>query len=203
MIHLEKMAHEIGRRLLIEHEVKNYQIYGSIATKTYDQYSDIDLEIDVSGTDNSLFIQKIPTILAKDYPIIFTDYAPSLAPNEYLISIAMFEEYPFLILDVKCTATPHYQTLSKNDLRVQMDPYQHILKIFIANLKHYLRGQECMKDILKMYQKAFNLAPPSLNEKELLMLTFNWLYNNSTTHYKAYLQNLSNYIETEMYFTIL
>ena len=37
-------------------EVNHCAIYGSLATDTYDELSDIDINIDVSGSDNGQFI---------------------------------------------------------------------------------------------------------------------------------------------------
>ena len=52
-------------------EVKSCSLYGSLSKGTYDEYSDIDIAIDVSGIDNGLFIMKLPELLARKYDIIF------------------------------------------------------------------------------------------------------------------------------------
>lgn len=195
MINLMSVAHEVRDYLLMEDAIKGCTIYGSLSTNSYDEYSDIDLEVDVSGTDNSLFIQRIPEILGTHYRIIFSDYAPSLAPHDYVVSVAISDKNPFLIVDIKCTATPHYKTLSKNDLRLIIDPYQHTLKLFVANLKHYLRHEDCHKDILKMYRRIVTTKDVSLNETVMLNHTFNWLSEQATDHYISYLKHLKPYLK--------
>jgi len=59
-------------------EIKDCIIYGSVANGGFDEYSDVDVEIDVSGCDNSLYALKIPGLLDRLYPVVFFDYAPSL-----------------------------------------------------------------------------------------------------------------------------
>ncbi len=95
IISLTSVAYEIRDCLLMENAIKNCMIYGSLSTNSYDEYSDIDLEVDVSGTDNSLFIQRIPEILGAHYHIIFFDYTLSLAPHDYMVSVAIPNKNPF------------------------------------------------------------------------------------------------------------
>ena len=63
------------------HEVKNCTIYGSLSTNQFDEYSDIDIEVDVSGSDNGAFVLKAANLLNEIYPVIYSDYAPSLLPD--------------------------------------------------------------------------------------------------------------------------
>jgi len=96
-------------------QVKSCTIYGSAASSSYDAYSDIDIAVDVSGSDNSIFARSVPEMLGGLYPIIFFDYAPSLMPESYVVSHAISAENPFRMVDIKCTATPHFTTLSRAD----------------------------------------------------------------------------------------
>lgn len=60
-------------------EVNSCHLYGSLSDDSHDEYSDIDIEIDVSGIDNGVFATKLPDILSENFNVIFYDYAPSLA----------------------------------------------------------------------------------------------------------------------------
>lgn len=73
-------------------EVKECKIYGSISTGNNDEFSDLDIAIDVSGIDNGVFLTKLPDIFSGKYDIIFYDYTQSLAPNKYIVSIAINEK---------------------------------------------------------------------------------------------------------------
>ncbi|MBN2443326.1 MAG: nucleotidyltransferase domain-containing protein [Spirochaetales bacterium] len=52
-------------------QVKSCTIHGSLATGQYDEYSDIDLRLDVSGTDNGKFMLALPELLSSDFCIGF------------------------------------------------------------------------------------------------------------------------------------
>ncbi len=85
---IKKFANEICAFLQSIPEVKSCKQYGSLAEGTFDEYSDIDIEIDVSGEDNGIFLTRLPALFAKKYDIVFCDYAPSLAPEKYIVTIA-------------------------------------------------------------------------------------------------------------------
>ena len=84
---IKEFAKEICGFLMTIPEVRSCDLYGSLSKGTFDDFSDIDIAIDVSGTDNGLFIAKLSELLSKEYDIVFCDYAPSLAPEKYIVSI--------------------------------------------------------------------------------------------------------------------
>ena len=187
-------AEQLCKYLSGINEINRCRIYGSIADNSYDEYSDMDIEIDVSGTDNSIFVTKIPEIMSEKYNVVFFDYAPSMAPEKYIVSAAVSSDHPFLIADICCLATPHCTTLSKEDLSALNNRYDHILKLFTANLKHYIRGAECQDDMKKMFRRIFKDSAQILDEKEMLNLVYSWLQDNSDSHYDAYLNALGKYL---------
>ena len=132
-------------------EVKACQLYGSLSTGTWDVYSDIDVEANVSGTDNSVFLTRLPDLVSPVFPVVFFDYAPSLAPDKYVITLALDETNPFRMADIACTATPHCPTLGRQELSALNHSQDHLMKLLSANLKHTLRGADCQRDIAKMY----------------------------------------------------
>lgn len=165
--------------------VKSCQIYGSIAKGTEDDLSDIDIEVDVSGYDNGMFMLEVPHLIKNELNIIFYDFAPSLIPDNYIVSNAICDENPFAIVDLKCVATPHCNSVSKNV--VINDMLSHTLKVWIANLKHRARGIECYDDIIRMAHRL-NIEDINIkNEDELLEETLKWIEKHKTDNLEKYI----------------
>ena len=158
--------------------VRKCSIYGSLATNTYDELSDIDIEIDVSGSDNGQFMLELVELLKGKFSIYYSDYAPSLIPDRYIVSIAIDKENPFLIVDLCCSAEPHCTTVTKQQASEKNDKYTHILKLWTANLKHYVRGNVCRDDIVRMGQKIAIEDIDTKGEVEILGKTLCWLEEN-------------------------
>lgn len=175
-------------------EVKSCKLYGSLCNESFDEYSDIDIEIDVTGTDNSQFVTKIPEMLSKKFPVIFYDYAPSLVPEKYVVSVAIDERNPFMLIDIACTANPHCLSISKQYIGELNNKYDHTLKLFSANLKHYLRGTDCYNDIEKMYKRIFSMASSTYDEKQMLNAVYEWIKENAEGRHQAYIDSLEGYI---------
>lgn len=155
--------------------VRKCSIYGSLATNTYDELSDIDIEIDVSGYDNGQFTLELVDALKGKFSIYYSDYAPSLIPERYIVSIAIDEKNPFLIVDLCCCAKLHCTTVTKQQASEKNNKYTHILKLWTANLKHYVRGNECYGDIVRMGQKIALKDIETKDEVEILEKTLCWL----------------------------
>jgi len=158
--------------------VKKCDIYGSLATNTQDDLSDIDIEIDVSGYDNGQFMLELVELLEGKLSIYYSDYAPSLIPDKYIVSIAIDKNNPFLIVDLCCSAEPHCTTVTKQQVIGKNDKYTHMLKLWTANLKHYVRGCECYNDIVRMARKIAVEDIDTKDEVELLEDTLCWLEEN-------------------------
>ena len=58
------------------------------------------------------------------------------------IPVAMDTENPFWVVDITCTANPHCTAVTKRELSALNNLYDHTLKLFTANLKHYIRGTD-------------------------------------------------------------
>lgn len=186
-------AQEIIRYLYTLPNVKACRLYGSLAGNTFDAYSDIDIELDVSGADNGQYLLRLPALVGKHFPVVFYDYSPSLAPEKYVVSIATDSQNPFQIIDIACTARPHCKSVSADTLRAQNDPYAHILKLFTANLKHFLRGKNVCADVQRMHQKIFG-APSLTDEKEMLEKTYKWLKTHAQKRQQPYVCALKKYL---------
>lgn len=166
--------------------VRSLTLYGSLAEGREDAYSDIDIALDVSGTDNGVFLLDLPELLAQKYPVLYTDFAPSLAPDKYILTAAIYPEKPFLLLDISVTAEPHCSSVTKEMLVVRNDLYSHTLKLFTANLKHFLRGADCDRDIRKMAGRLLGYQENALLP-DILRHTWQWLTENGSPEMKTYL----------------
>lgn len=158
--------------------VNNWTVYGSLVTNTYDELSDIDIEIDVSGYDNGQFMLDVVEILKDKFHIYYFDYAPSFVPDKYVVSIALDKDNPFLIADLCCCAEPHCTTVTKQQVLEKNKKHTHMLKLWTANLKHYVRGNECHDDIVRMAMKISVEDIDTKNEVEILAETLCWLEEN-------------------------
>ena len=169
--------------------VKKCDIYGSLATNTHDDLSDIDIEIDVSGNDNGQFMLELVELLEGKLSIYYSDYAPSLIPDKYIVSIAIDKNNPFLIVDLCCSAEPHCTTVTKQQVIGKNDKYTHMLKLWTANLKHYVRGCECYDDIVRMARKIEVEDIETKDEVELLEDTLCWLEENVETELYEFVES--------------
>ena len=90
-------------------------------------------------------------------------------------------------------ATPFHNTVTAEELRSLNNLYDHTLKVFAANLKHYLRGAECYGDIVKMYGRIFQKQQDTLSEEAMLKQVYGWLKENGEERHKEYLTGFENY----------
>lgn len=165
---LKNRAEELLTILQALPGVQKCSLYGSLSANTHDEFSDIDIEIDVSGQDNGLFCLSLPGLLKDKLPVYYWDYAPSLVPERYIVSFSLDENNPFLIADLCCSGLPHCTTVTKEQLRAQNDPVSHLLKLWTANLKHYARGADCYGDIPRMAHRA-GIPEASTNDAAALL----------------------------------
>jgi len=175
--------------------VQKCTVYGSLATNTYDELSDIDIEIDVSGYDNGQFMIDLVDMLRDKLRIYYFDYAPSLVPDQYIVSIAIDKDNPFLIVDLCCCAEPHCTTVTKQQVLGKNEKYSHILKVWTANLKHFVRGSECYDDIVRMAKKVSIEDIDSKDEIELLDETLCWLEENVENSLDEYVESCRRQFE--------
>ncbi len=184
---LKSKAEEIISILSTSPVVKNCTIYGSLRANTHDELSDIDIEVDVSGYDNGCFMLEINEFLKGKLNIFYSDYAPSLVPDKYIVSIAIDESNPFLIVDLCCVANPHCTNVTKEQMMAKNDSFAHILKLWTANVKHYVRGKDCYDDIARMARKL-KIDIDAKSEEELLEEVLCWLEGNVSEGLKTFVK---------------
>ncbi len=157
-----------------------------LTTTTFDEMSETEIEIDVSGYDNGKFMLELPDKLKK-MKVIYSYYLSDLVPDTYTVSIAVDEQNPFSIINLKCKAEPHCKTVLKENAK--NNKYTHILKLWVDNLKRYYCEQECLEDIRKLAQEI-NIENADKKEPvELLEEILIWLENNQTQKYQTYINS--------------
>ena len=159
--------------------VNGCRLYGSLANGKYDRLSDIDIAVETAGIDNGLFALKLPFMINRRIPVIYADYAPSLAPEQYIVSIAIDEEDPFMMIDLNCIGYPHCSSVTREQLSARNDRYSHMLKLWTANMKHHVRGADCRGDILRMVRRINISDAENHSDAALLEKTLCWLEENA------------------------
>lgn len=119
--------------------VRRVFLRGSLANGTCDQYSDIDVGVDVSGRDNAEFTQTIISVMRDNLDLHFHDWATSLLPEQYVIAFYLKGAPLFWYVDVFCAATPHVPSLTRE--HVANDPIAHLIKLWAIHAKYVLRGK--------------------------------------------------------------
>lgn len=129
-----------------------------------DEYSDIDIGIDVTGFDNGDYALQIPGLMQKNFDLLFYDWSTSLLPKEYVLTFILKDFPVFWIVDIQCVATPHSPSIKQ----VHTNEYHHLLKLWILNLKYYVRGNNGAEDnIRKLANRALG---SNVQQKESLIL---------------------------------
>ncbi|MBR4888847.1 MAG: hypothetical protein IKU17_06860 [Clostridia bacterium] len=173
---LRQKADEIIAALQQMPEVKSCTVYGSLANGRQDALSDIDIEIDVSGCDNGRFMLALPQRLREHFTVCYSDFAPSLVPEKYIVSVALDAKNPFLIADLNCHAEPNCSTVTRQQVNDANDRFSHTLKLWTINLKHFVRGTDCRADILRMARKT---GVTEGDERTMLEAVLCWLEKNA------------------------
>jgi len=186
---LKMIAENIIALLNDMSEVKGCVLYGSLSEGTYDALSDIDINIDVSGSDNGQFMLALAERLSKSIPVYYSDYAPSLVPEKYIVSLAIDEEHPTRVVDLCCTAEPHCTTVSQQQVRGLNDKFSHTLKLWTANWKHHVRGYECRGDILRMADKLGIVGKEEKDNVRILEETLQWLEANAPFRLRHFVES--------------
>ncbi|QHE52678.1 hypothetical protein [Pontibacillus sp. HMF3514] len=159
-------------------KVQNVFLRGSLHKNTnIDPYSDIDIGVDVSGYDNGKFSLEVPAIMRSHFDVLFFDWSPSLLPDQYVQSYVIKGTPIFWLIDIQCMANPHVSSIQN----IRNDFYEHLLKLWILNLKYYLRGNsEALKDIHKL---GFRTFKEDVSYNSIYEILFNILLEiRSNTH---------------------
>ncbi|WP_433745943.1 hypothetical protein [Falsibacillus pallidus] len=149
-----EIANDIIRMFNRDQKVSKAFLRGSISRpEEMDKYSDIDIGVDVSGHDNGEFARSIPSMMEKNFNVLFFDWSPSLLPDDYVITFVLKDVPIFWIVDIQVFASPHHPSLRE----VSVNKYHHLLKLWILNLKYWIREDEdAVKNIERLARKTFS-----------------------------------------------
>lgn len=170
---------------------KSCNLHGSLSLDKYDEYSDIDIQIDVSGSDNGKILLMLPYLINKKFPLAYTAFAPRFAPDLYVVSIAILDENIFHFIDIECIASPHISSLSKDEILNITDFSALKLKLLIGCLKKYLRGIECSEEIKFIIKDSSSDKISTMLEK-----AFQDIAINSTDTIKAICEKSIEYLNS-------
>ena len=165
--------------------VRKCTLCGSLAQGTADERSDIDIDVDVSGYDKGRFMLEVPELLKDKLNIVCVDFAPSLIPEKCIVSLAFDEQNPYRVVDINCCAEPAGTVVTADQARRLNNRYAHMIKLWTANWKHFIRGRECRSDILRMVQKIGIPGAQTKTESALLEETLCWLEQSAEARYQG------------------
>lgn len=134
-------------------DVRSVFLRGSLVEGIFDRYSDIDIGIDVSGSDNARFTETIIERMQAHFDLHFHDWATSLLPDQYILTFFVKDVPIYWNIDFDCTATPHAGTLQREEVRVTLNMISHALKPWVHMMKYLIRGQEGIEDRIRMKGK--------------------------------------------------
>lgn len=125
--------------------------------------------------------------MVRRFPVIWHDFAVSLVPEQYIVSIEVDEKNPFCIVDLNCVAVPHVQNVQKSDL--ENDACYHLIKLWVVNCKHFFRKTDCSRDIRKMGKRTIGSACEKMSDRQILDEVLCRLENNAAPETAEYIIN--------------
>jgi predicted nucleotidyltransferase len=143
----QKIVHDLIEYLQAQRGIHSCAIHGSLSGDMGDEYSDIDLQVDVSGHDNGKMVLMLPYIVQQRFPLAYIAFAPKFAPDLYVVSFAFPQTSIFHFIDIECLATPHVPSLQKDEVRHITNWTSLYTKLLIGCLKKYLRQQDCTGEL--------------------------------------------------------
>lgn len=86
-----------------------------------------------------------------------------------------------------CVATSHVTTVQKSDF--DNDVFIHLIKLWIANCKHFIRGANCTLDIQKMGRKSIGTETEKMTNEKILEEVLHRLERNIPDKLIKYILN--------------
>lgn len=132
--------------------VTNVQEIGSRCEGHADFYSDIDLVVSIQDIKPDAALLKITEFMTKTYGPLWVDYANSLMPKKFLVSMFIDCDNPFCFCDI---GIYNDEILDYNPQNFENDKWVHLTKLWIMNFKYYLRKDICF---LQRFEKMMEQA---------------------------------------------
>ena len=133
--------------------VESASLTGSFSRGCVDRYSDIDIAVTPRGLAPDAALLAACEALKRARETLWLDFAPSLMPRKYVASLFFAGcENPFRYVDIALTGNAA-RTLPPEAFA--NDPAAHLVKLWLMNFKHGLRGSEGFEtDFSRMLRRA-------------------------------------------------
>ena len=168
-----QMAHRVMDLFRVQPEVKEVALRGSLTEGIPDRYSDIDICVDVSGSDNGRYVYRVIDLMRENLDLHFFDINCSEVPKYYVLNFYPRGVPVFWQVDVVCQAEPHCPSVSQAELRAIQDPVAHLLKAWVCCFKHLVRDPERDEtEIRRWLIPKFDIAldgVPALEKMKLML----------------------------------
>ena len=133
--------------------VESACLTGSFSRGRADRYSDIDIAVTPRGMAPDAALLAACRALQRAHEVLWLDFAPSLMPRKFVASLFFAGcDNPFRYVDI-ALAGDGRQTCPPEAFA--NDPATHLVKLWLMNFKHGLRGSEGFEaDFARMLHRA-------------------------------------------------
>jgi len=136
--------------------VTDVSVTGSRIEGCADPYSDIDLIVDIQRLQPDAALLEITEFMNMTYSPLWFDYANSLMPSKFLVSMFIDCENPFCFLDIGIFNKE--EDLAYDPEKFKNDKWVHLTKLWIMNFKYYLRNDKCFPRRFKSMIKQADIS---------------------------------------------
>ena len=160
----KKIAEEIIQLLNASGKIDSVSLDGSLTLDSWDEISDIDIVVEEKGRSPFENVMMALDEIRNQKKIIFYDWARSLLPEKYLISIYLKGMPVFWFVDIACYRDPRYGDITRDE--IPQNYAEHLLKLWICNIKHEIRKNRERNKIDIVYQRLYHLPGEEIPAKE-------------------------------------
>lgn len=194
------LAKRVISTFLAQDEVKAAFLNGSLARGTADEFSDIDIIVDVSGSDNGMYLERVVALIEQDFGVRFHYYACHRVPDIYVVCLFLRDASVFQIVDVQCVATPHCRSVSRDDLRRIRDDVAGLLKGWVKHAVLILRGVEDAPSKIREYiqPRIGDAYEASLPPERLLALLLDEIQLRAGTRHHDFIGECRKLLEARL-----
>lgn len=133
--------------------VSDVKISGSLHNSTNDHFSDIDLTVSINSITADKALLQITETLEHEYKPLWKDFARSLMPQKFLVSMFFNCDNPFSFIDIGIFNNSNDFSFDSN--LFTNDKWIHLTKLWIMNFKYFIRKSDNFQErFTRMMSKA-------------------------------------------------
>lgn len=133
--------------------VSDVKISGSLHNSTNDHFSDIDLTVSIKNIPADKALLQITETLEHEYKPLWKDFARSLMPQKFLVSMFFNCDNPFSFIDIGIFNNSNDFSFDPN--LFTNDKWIHLTKLWIMNFKYFIRRSDNFQErFTRMMSKA-------------------------------------------------